>query len=486
MQNKAILITYADSMGKNLSDLNKILKEYLNGIISTVHILPFYPSSSDRGFSPITYDNIDENFGSWDNIDNLGKDYNMIFDFMINHISRNSSFFRDFEQNKNKSPYYDLFIKYSEFWPNGVENKSDFDKIYKRKDFSSVIVEYNDGTTDRLWSTFTDDQIDIDFKKQVTKDFIKNSLISLVNSGASMIRLDAVAYTTKRIGTSCFFVEPDIWEVLDYAKKVLEPYNVEVLPELHENHKLQKKLSERGYWVYDFALPMILIHTLYTGSNKRILDWLRICPRKQFTTLDTHDGIGVVDVKGLLTDDEIEQAMNNIYTQGVNVKKEYSSTIYNNVDTYQINSTYYSALGNNDKAYLLSRAIQFFTPGIPQVYYVGLFAGENDIELLEKTKEGRNINRHYYNEKEIQNELERPIVQKLFELMRFRNSYEAFNGDFEILDSDESSLNISWVNGNLRAELKADLINHEFIISYYDTLKKKTEIIDLNKELKSA
>jgi sucrose phosphorylase len=486
MQNKAVLITYADSMGDNLTDLRVILKKYLNNIIKSVHILPFYPSTSDRGFSPTTYDYVDEKFGTWHDISELAKDYELIFDFMINHISRNSMFFRDFEENKENSPYYDLFIKHREFWPDGIMSKENFDKIYKRKDFSYVEVNYKDGTSDNLWSTFTNDQIDIDFTKDITKDFIKNTLVKLTQMGASTIRLDAVAYSTKRPGTSCFFVEPEIWNVLDYSKECLEPYNVEILPELHEHYTLQKKLSDKGNWVYDFVLPMLLIHTLYSGSNKRLLEWLTLCPRKQFTTLDTHDGIGVVDVKGILSDEEIEIALENIYTQGVNVKKEYNSTIYNNVDTYQVNCTYYSALGNNDSAYLLARAIQFFTPGIPQIYYVGLFAGENDIELLEKTKEGRNINRHYYSEKEIKSEIERPVVQKFFSLIRFRNEYEVFDGNFEILNSIENNLKLIWSKGNLKAVLNADLETYEFSIEYYDEKTRSTKIFELDSELKTA
>lgn len=147
------------------------------------------------------------------------------------------------------------------------------------------------------------------------------------------------------------------------------------------------KLAERGYWVYDFALPMLLLYSLYFGKNERLLNWLRICPRQQFTTLDTHDGIGVVDVHDLLTQEEIEETKEYLFSRGANVKPIYNTPAYNNLDVYHLNCTYYSALGNNDAAYLLARAIQFFTPGIPQVYYVGLLAGENDLELLEKTKD---------------------------------------------------------------------------------------------------
>lgn len=156
---------------------------------------------------------------------------------------------------------------------------------------------------------------------------------------------------------------------------------------------------------------MLVLHALYSGKAEKLLHWLEICPRNQFTTLDTHDGIGVVDVKDLLTQEEVDFAVEALYEKGANLKRIYSSEAYNNLDIYQINCTYYSALGNNDAAYLLARAIQCFTPGIPQIYYVGLLAGENDLELLENSKEGRNINRHYYSLDEINQEIERPVVK---------------------------------------------------------------------------
>ena len=148
---------------------------------------------------------------------------------------------------------------------------------------------------------------------------------------------------------------------------------------------------------------------------------------KQFTTLDTHDGIGVVDARDILTDDEIDYASEQLYKVGANVKKTYSSASYNNLDIYQINSTYYSALGNDDAAYLLSRVFQVFAPGIPQIYYVGLLAGENDIALLESTKEGRNINRHYYTREEVKSEVKRPVVANLLKLLSWRNESPAFD-----------------------------------------------------------
>ena len=288
---------------------------------------------------------------------------------------------------------------------------------------------------------------------------------TLAGHGAAVIRLDAFAYTTKKVGGTCFFEEPEIWDVLDHVRTILSPYQVEILPEVHEHYALQLKLAEKGYWVYDFALPMLLLHALHTGETANLVHWLNICPRKQFTTLDTHDGLGVVDVRGLLTDEQIEMTKSLLFSRGAGVKKIYSTATYHNLDIYQINCTYYSALGNNDDAYIIARAVQMFTPGIPQVYYVGLLAGKNDIELVESTKNGRDINRHSYTIEEIARETERPVVQKILKLMRFRNEFPAFSGECEASASG-SVLTVKRAGGGYTAELVADMKSYIYSIRY--------------------
>ena len=190
---------------------------------------------------------------------------------------------------------------------------------------------------------------------------------------------------------------------------------------------------------------------------------------KQFTTLDTHDGIGIVDVKDLLPDEEVYIVQEQMYRQGANVKKIYSSESYNNLDVYQVNTTYYSALGNRDDAYLLARAIQFFAPGIPQVYYVGLLAGENNLELMEKTKNGRDINRHYYTLEEIAGEQERPVVRKLKKLMAIRNMEPAFHLDGKIqVETEGERLMITRKYKENSIRLSADLRSYGFEITRYE------------------
>ncbi|KLT73604.1 sugar phosphorylase [Neisseria arctica] len=467
LKNEAMLITYADSLGNNLKDLAKVLQGPLKDVVGGVHILPFFPSSGDRGFAPMDYTKVDPSFGNWEDIRALAENYYLMFDFMVNHISAQSPYFKDFLAKKDQSEYADLFIRYKNFWPNGKPTQEQVDLIYKRKPRAPYrIAEFADGTQEKVWCTFDEEQVDLDVTTPTTKKFIKNNLEFLSKQGASIIRLDAFAYANKKIGTNCFFIEPEIWKTLRECTDVLDAHNVAVLPEIHEHYTIQLKIAEHGYYVYDFALPMLVLHTLFSSRVDRLVHWMEICPRKQFTTLDTHDGIGVVDVKDLMTDEETEAAREALYAQGANVKKKYSSAEYNNLDIYQINCTYYSALGNDDQAYLLARVLQCFAPGIPQIYYVGLLAGENDIELLEKTKEGRNINRHYYTLEEIEAAVQRPVVQRLFGLLKFRNTSKAFDGEFSVKALNENTIEITWNNTaeKISTKMTANICNKTFTI----------------------
>ncbi len=466
LQNKIMLITYADSMGKNLKEMHEVLNKYYKDAIGGVHILPFFPSSADRGFAPMCYDKVDETFGDFSDIEEIGREYYLMFDFMVNHISAQSEYFQDFLKNKENSLYKDMFIRYKEFWKNGEPTQEQIDKIYKRKPRAPYIeAEFADGSKEKIWCTFCTEQIDLDVTKEKTREFIKNTLKEMCCHGASVIRLDAFAYALKKADTSCFFIEPDIWKLLYDIENIVKEEGAEILPEIHEHYTIPMKIADKGFWIYDFALPVLTLHALYNHTGKYLKNWMKMCPMKQFTTLDTHDGIGIVDVKDLLPDEEIEIVKEQLYKQGANVKKIYSSEAYNNLDIYQVNTTYYSALGNNDDAYLLARAIQFFAPGIPQVYYVGMLAGSNDIELMERTKNGRDINRHYYSKDEIEDEQDRTVVQKLKELMILRNTHPAFSLDGTIeIQTNGDRLIITRKYGSDSITLKSDLTTYRFEI----------------------
>ncbi len=475
MKNKIQLITYPDSLGGNLPELHYALRKFFKKAVHGLHLLPFYPSSSDRGFAPLTYDEVDPAFGTWEDVEKIGQDFDLVIDFMANHISRQSLFFQDYLAKGQESEFADMFLSFNKLNPTGWIKDEELEMVYTRKPRPPYqVLERSDGSLEKIWCTFDYEQIDLDYDSLKTQEVMRKFLIRLVRSHPKMIRLDAIAYTTFELGTRCFFNEPRIWELLEWFDDYASAFDTKILPEVHEHYTYQLKLAEHGYWCYDFALPMLLLHAIHFHTHQNLKKWLAMCPRKQITTLDTHDGIGVVDVEGLLTKEEINNTLEKLYTAGGNTKKIYSGPEYHNLDTYQVNCTYYSALGCNDDAYLAARTIQFFTPGIPQVYYVGLLAGENDIELVEKTMLGRNINRHNYTLEEIRREVQKPVVKRLLKLMEFRNSYPAFNGTFSMDESPDHQLILKWVKKNYYATAFIDLKNYNTQIEYNDPVASRT------------
>ena len=460
--NKVMLITYPDSLGKNIEELRDVLNNDLKGAVGGIHLLPFFPSTGDRGFAPTDYTKVDPKFGDWSDVEKLGQEYYLMFDFMINHISRHSKYYEDFQQKKDKSKYADLFLSWDKFWPQGRPTKADVDLIYKRKDKAPYQeITFADGSKEKLWNTFGPEQIDLDVRKKVTQEFIKQTLNQLIEHGADIIRLDAFAYAVKKLDTNDFFVEPEIWDLLAQVRDDIAAKGAMILPEIHEHYSMPFKIAKHGYFIYDFALPMVTLYSLYSGKSERLAHWLKMCPMKQFTTLDTHDGIGVVDARDILTPEEVKYTSQELYKVGANVKKKYSSAEYHNLDIYQINTTFYSALGDDDRKYFMARLLQVFAPGIPQIYYVGMLAGKNDIKLLEETKEGRNINRHYYTREEVAEEVKRPVVASLLKLFTFRNTEAAFDleGNIEVETPSENEIRIVRMNKDQthKAELKANL-----------------------------
>jgi sucrose phosphorylase len=477
LKNKIQLITYPDSLGGNLLMLHYCLRKHLTDAVGGVHILPFYPSSADRGFAPLTYTEVDPQFGTWGDIEKIGADFDLTVDFMVNHISRQSLFFQDYLEKGEESEFADMFLSFNKFGPDGISSE-DLAKVYTRKPRPPYLeIQRPDGSLERVWCTFDYEQIDLDWSSPLTRTHMRNELIRLARNSAAMIRLDAFAYTTVEIGTDCYFREPAVWELLTWLKDCVEPFGSDVLPEVHEHNRYQQKLAEHGFWCYDFSLPMLVLHSLYHHSSEKLKHWLEICPRKQMTTLDTHDGIGIVDVEGLLSQEEIDSTIDVLYEKGSNAKKIYSGPEYKNLDIYQINCTYYSALNHDDQAYIAARAIQFFAPGIPQVYYVGLLAGENDTHLVELTRNGRDINRHNYTIEEVDADVQKPVVQRLLKLMEFRNQHPAFEGELIIEPAPDNELKLKRVHEQHQATLHIDLQTYACTLTFTENGEQKKRML---------
>jgi sucrose phosphorylase len=291
-------------------------------------------------------------------------------------------------------------------------------------------------------------------------------LATLAGSGVTMIRLDAIGYAIKTAGTSCFMTrETDAF--IDAFAARARAAGLEVLLEVHAHHQRQIEIARRVEWVYDFALPPLVLHALFFKTARYLKDWIAMRPTNALTVLDTHDGIGIIDIgadasdpaarPGLVPAAELDRLVETIHTNSRGQSREATGAAASNLDLYQVNCSFFDAVGRDEQAYLIARAIQFFLPGVPQVYYVGLLAGENDMALLARTRVGRDINRHHYSASEIDAALRKPVVRRLIDLIRARNMHPAFGGRFT-LDSgnDAQRLAIRWVAGVHEARLSVD------------------------------
>ncbi len=461
------LLTYPDSLGGTIGDITRLLRGPLAGHFAGVHILPPFPSSGDRGFAPIDYRRIEPRLGEWDDIADLGRDHDVLLDLMVNHVSRRSAEFTDFLQRGRASEYADLFITLDKIWPGGDPPAEDVARIFLRKPsdpFSTFAIEET-GATETIWTTFgfggRVEQIDLDLTSETTRELIRGWFEWFAEHGVAIVRLDAVGYVVKKPGTSCFMVEPEIYEVLDWLIDAAAEYDLVVLPEIHDVQTTHEKLSARGYWTYDFVLPGLLLHAFGSGDASRLADHLAHSPERQFTTLDCHDGIPVrPDLEGILSHAEMSTLADGVVARSGNINRILGHSD-DGPNVHQLNCTYYSALDADDDRYLAARAIQLFARGVPQLYYVGLLAGENDLEAVERAGEGRAINRHDYTVDEITAALERPVVRRILELVRLRKEHPAFDGELEVTDEGQGLMRMTWFVDDSSVELTVDLVTGE-------------------------
>ena len=312
-------------------------------------------------------------------------------------------------------------------------------------------------------------QMDLNIRSPLVWDFYKRTLSTLRGYGAKIIRLDAFAYAPKEPGARNFLNEPGTWELLDRIRRLADQYKVELLPEIHAGYgeKVYEKIAQRGYMVYDFFLPGLMIDAFEQKSGEMLKKWADEIMSKKIHTvnmLGCHDGIPVLDLKGMLPEERISQIIHTIVQRGGYVKDLHGQkNVY-----YQVNATYYSALGENDDRMLLARAIQLFMPGKPQVWYLDLFIGKNDQEAVKKAGAGghKEINRTNLATEDINAGLKKQIVRKQLELLKFRNAFPAFSFESEfIMKSENPHIYIEWRKADSIAILEADLDTLAFTVT---------------------
>ncbi|WP_455034973.1 glycosidase [Lachnoanaerobaculum gingivalis] len=311
-------------------------------------------------------------------------------------------------------------------------------------------------------------QMDLNIKSPLVWEFYDNTLKTLADYGAKIVRLDAFAYAPKEVGEKNFLNEPATWDVLTKVRELADKYNVRLLPEIHASYeeKIYEKIANKGYMTYDFFLPGLIIDAFEQQSGEVLKKWADELVEKNIQVvnmLGCHDGIPLLDLKGLISEERIQSVIDTVVKRGGYVKDLHGQkNVY-----YQVNATYYSALGEEDKRMLLARAIQIFMPGKPQVWYLDLFAGKNDHEAVKRAGAGghKEINRTNLTAKEMEAGLQTEIVQKQLEMLRFHHTFPVFSNESEFsMKCDGSKLSMEWKNKEERAVLKADLSDFNFDI----------------------
>lgn len=361
----------------------------------------------------------------------------------------------------------DLLAKKINHYLEGNNKLALFDwGIYKEHKFK--ISEYLESSRRYLG------QMDLNIESPLVWEFYSDTLKKLAGYGASLVRLDAFAYAPKQPGERNFLNDPGTWQLLEGINKLATPLNLQLLPEIHSRYeeKIHETIAEKGYLTYDFFLPGLIIDAFESGSKERLEFWAHELITKKIRTvnmLGCHDGIPLLDLKGLIDDDRIQRLIDTVVQRGGYVKDLHGQkNVY-----YQVNATYFSALGESESRLLLARALQLFMPGKPQIWYLDLFAGKNDHEAVKVVGAGghKEINRTNLSLPDIKVGLESKIVEDQLELLRFRNSCNAFGseGDFKIdTEADDSIIYWIWTRNGHRAILDANLKTYCFKIEAVD------------------
>lgn len=311
-------------------------------------------------------------------------------------------------------------------------------------------------------------QMDLNIKSPMVWEFYDDTLKTLADYGAKIVRLDAFAYAPKEPGEKNFLNEPGTWDVLQRVRELADKYNLMLLPEIHASYgeKNYEAIAEKGYMTYDFFLPGLIIDAIEGTDGKVLKRWADELMEKKIKVvnmLGCHDGIPLLDLKGLIPEERIQTLIDTIVERGGFVKNLHGQkNMY-----YQVNATYYSALGEDDKKMLLARALQLFMPGKPQVWYLDLFAGKNDHEAVKRAGAGghKEINRTNLTTDQMEELLTRDVVKKQLEMLKFRSEFAAFDFDAELeVKVDGSKMSYIWTKDGYKAQLEAYLETCDFEI----------------------
>lgn len=444
-QTDAILITYGDVIKKEngsgepgLQLLESFLNRYLQEVISTVHILPFFPSSSDAGFSVIDYKKVREGLGTWDDIERLAGDYKLMADLVINHTSRYSEWFENYE--KGESPGQDYFIE--------VDTAEDLSEVTRPRSSPLITSVQTPRGLRHVWTTFSDDQIDLDFRNpEVLFEFI-DIFLFYISRGIRVIRLDAIAYIWKEIGTSSIHLE-GTHQIVKLFRDIADCIDPDVTLITETNVPFEENISyfgdgDEAQMIYQFSLPPLLLHAILTENAAYLTEWAAAlkdvpegCTFFNFTA--SHDGIGVRPLEGLVPGEEFDDLVESMKDRGGFVS--YKSDSDGGQTPYELNITYFDAFEEPGqprsdlqmKRYMCSQIIAMSLQGVPGIYFHNFMATKNNLPGVLQSGHKRAINRRRLEWNQITDLAENPdrinhyIFKRYRQLLKKRKAHPAFH-----------------------------------------------------------
>ncbi len=443
-ESTAVLITYGDMVQNGDEPPLKVLKrfadQYLGGAINTIHILPFYPYSSDDGFSVIDYRAVDPALGSWDDVQEVGRSFRLMYDLVLNHCSRKSRWFSDYVA--NIAPYRDYFIE--------ADPDTDLSAVTRPRALPLLTPVHTQHGDVHLWTTFSADQIDLNFANpDVLFEFL-DILLFYIASGATIIRLDAIAYLWKKICTNCIHLK-QTHEVVKLMRDLLDMVAPEVVLLTETNVPHEENISyfgngDEAHMVYQFSLPPLLLHGLLTGNASHLTRWaasLGELPDKctYFNFTASHDGIGVRPLQGIIPDNELTKLAARVRELGGHVSTKANSD--GSESPYELNITYFDALGDDPATvteehlarFLCSQTVAMELRGVPALYFHSITATRNYTEGVEQTGRARTINRRKWNEDELNELLANPsspasrVMKECLRRLQMRSQHKVFHPD---------------------------------------------------------
>lgn len=459
-----ILITYGDMLRRAdeppLQTLRRFLQASVGGLVRGVHLLPFFPYSSDDGFSVIDYLQVDPALGEWADVEAFGHSFRLMFDAVINHISRQSEWFQAFR--RGEEPYTGYFVT--------VDPGADLSSVFRPRALPLLTPVQTAQGTKQVWTTFSADQIDLNYRSPELLLEILRVLLSYVAHGAQMIRLDAIAFMWKEPGTSCIH-RPRTHALIQLMRAVLDEVAPQVALITETNVPHEENISYFGdgqneaQMVYNFSLPPLTLHAFHTGQATTLARWARglALPSDRvtfFNFLASHDGIGLTPARGILGGGEIEALVQRALALGGYVS--YKTNADGTQSAYELNINYLDALGDPDESpdeeraarrFLASQAIMLALRGVPGIYFHSLFGSRNWREGVARTGQKRAINRQKLQREQLERELQGGLRRRVFagyrRLLRVRTTEMAFHpyGEQRVLDLHPSVFAVERVHG---------------------------------------